>query len=81
MYRFMVDKRRAQDSAWRIPEKELFLYGILGGGIGGFSAMWIFHHKTSKRSFCVPYTVLFVLNVIVVVALIVALIAVPIVLR
>lgn len=53
---------------WRIPEKHLFLCGILGGAIGGFYAMLVLPHKTSvrKREFCVIYTVLFVLNVLVV---------------
>ncbi len=73
----MVDKRRAKNSEWRITEKELFIYGILGGAIGGFCAMWTFRHKTSKRQFCVPYTVLFVLNLIVLLAIIAVLIAVP----
>ena len=67
----MVDKRRAEADAWRVPEKELFLCGLLGGGIGGFTAMWIFHHKTSKKPFCIPFTLVFILNVIVVLGLII----------
>ena len=73
----MIDKRRATNSEWRISEKELFIYGIVGGAIGGFCAMWVFRHKTSKRQFCVPYTVLFVLNLLVMLAIIIVLIAVP----
>ena len=75
--RFMIDKRRATNSEWRISEKELFIYGIVGGAIGGFCAMWVFRHKTSKRQFCVPYTVLFVLNLLVMLTIIIVLIAVP----
>ncbi len=66
--RFTVDKRRATNNEWqiRIPEKYLFLCGILGGAIGGYCAMLVLTHKTKKKKFCVPYTVLFVLNVLVV---------------
>lgn len=41
-----IDKRRAIKSQWRIPEKVLFLYVILGGGIGGCLGMFGFRHKT-----------------------------------
>ena len=30
-----IDKRRAKQNAWRIPEKTLFLTAILGGALGG----------------------------------------------
>ena len=30
-----IDKRRAKQNAWRIPEKTLFLPAILGGALGG----------------------------------------------
>ncbi len=73
----MIDKRRATNSEWRISEKELFIYGIVGGAIGGFCAMWVFRHKTSKRQFCVPYTVLFVLNLLAMLTIITVLIDVP----
>ena len=41
-----VDKRRAKRGAWRIPEKRLFLWALLGGGVGGTLGMFVFHHKT-----------------------------------
>ena len=31
-----IDKRRAKQNAWRIPEKTLFLPAILGGALGHF---------------------------------------------
>ncbi len=41
-----VDKHRARNQQWRIPEKMLFLPVFLGGSIGGILGMNFFHHKT-----------------------------------
>lgn len=41
-----LDKRRARLHQWRIPERTLFAFAILGGGIGASLGMWLFHHKT-----------------------------------
>ena len=46
-----IDKSKAIKGKWRIPEKRLFLYVILGGGIGGLFGMYIFRHKTKHMSF------------------------------
>ncbi len=48
---FGVDKRRAKRGAWRIPERTLFLLAILGGSIGAFLGMHVFHHKTKHWYF------------------------------
>lgn len=70
--RFKEDKRRAEKDSWRIPERELFLWGLFGGAIGGFVAMVVCHHKTIKLSFCIPYTVLFIINLAVLVVVVAA---------
>lgn len=41
-----VDKRKARREEWRIPESTLWLFALLGGGVGGFLGMRCFHHKT-----------------------------------
>ncbi len=56
------DKRRATRNKWRIPESNLFIAGILGGGIGGFIGMKLFHHKTRKASFYIIYSVSIILH-------------------
>jgi uncharacterized membrane protein YsdA (DUF1294 family) len=46
-----IDKQKAIKGEWRIPEKRLFAYVILGGGIGGCLGMSIFRHKTKHIQF------------------------------
>lgn len=45
------DKQKAKKHKWRTPEKVLFLFVILGGGIGGTAGMYAFHHKTKHWYF------------------------------
>lgn len=41
-----ADKRRAKKDRRRVPEKTLFLLAIIGGSLGAFLGMRLFHHKT-----------------------------------
>ena len=57
-----LDKSKAQRGAWRIPEKTLLLLAFLGGGIGAFCGMHIFHHKTKKNLFKIGVPLCIVAN-------------------
>lgn len=46
-----IDKKRAINHAWRIPEKTLFLSAILGGSICAIAGMQVFRHKTKHWYF------------------------------
>lgn len=46
-----IDKYRAKKKMWRIPEKTLLSFGILGGILG----MVLFHHKIRVTKFKVIY--------------------------
>lgn len=48
---YVIDKRKAQNGAWRIPEKTLLLFSALGGALGGLFAMSLVRHKTKKWYF------------------------------
>ena len=50
-FTMVIDKKRAIKDGWRIPEKNLFLLAVLGGGIGGLIAMVFKRHKN-----CLLYT-------------------------
>ena len=47
------DKRRAVKKQYRIPEKTLFLLGILGGSAGCLLGMYLFRHKTRHLKFVI----------------------------
>lgn len=59
-----IDKRRAKRHEWRIPEKTLFLFTLLGGGIGGTLGMWHFRHKTQHWYFRFGFPSLALIQVI-----------------
>ncbi len=46
-----ADKHRAKKNAWRIPEKSLLGFSLLGGAVGGLLGMQRFRHKTRHRYF------------------------------
>ena len=46
-----VDKLRAKKGKWRIPETTLLLLAIIGGSIGAWFSMKVWHHKTMHKKF------------------------------
>ena len=48
-----IDKQRARRRDWRIPEKVLFGAALLGGSVGVWAGMYLFHHKTRHWYFVV----------------------------
>jgi uncharacterized membrane protein YsdA (DUF1294 family) len=46
-----IDKARAQDGSWRIPEGIFYRLAIAGGAFGILAGSSVFHHKTLKISF------------------------------
>lgn len=48
---FGIDKWKAEKHAWRISENTLIVLSLIGGGIGGYIGMKVFHHKTRKLKF------------------------------
>lgn len=57
-----LDKRKAKNRRWRIPERTLFLFALLGGSFGGLAGMTFFHHKTKQKKFQIGFPVLFLLQ-------------------
>lgn len=62
---FGIDKRRAVYHRWRIPESTLIAVAVLGGCIGSYFGMRVFHHKTKKPLFRYGILVIILLWVIV----------------
>ena len=62
-----IDKQKAKHGSWRIPEKTLFLFTLLGGGIGTIAGMYVFRHKTRKLYFTVGFPVILISEVILII--------------
>lgn len=60
---FGVDKYKAIRQEWRIRESTLLGLALIGGSIGGWLAMYIFHHKTKKVKFFVGIPVILVIQI------------------
>ena len=61
---FVIDKWKARNNAWRIPEATLFLLAIIGGSIGAKLGMHVWHHKTKHLSFIIGIPVILLLQVV-----------------
>ena len=61
-----IDKQKAVEGRWRIPEFTLLLTGFIGGAIGSFAGMKFFRHKTKKLKFRILVPVFMVLNLAVI---------------
>lgn len=48
---YAVDKSKAENGEWRIPEATLLGFSFFGGAIGGYLAMNIVRHKTKHWYF------------------------------
>jgi uncharacterized membrane protein YsdA (DUF1294 family) len=59
-----VDKNRAINHKYRIPEKNLWITALLGGAVGTTLGMKLFRHKTKHISFKIGFPFLAVLELI-----------------
>ena len=46
-----IDKYKAKKSKWRISEATLLMMAAIGGSIGAWAGMRLWHHKTMHREF------------------------------
>lgn len=46
-----IDKLKAKKRKWRIPEATLILFAIMGGSIGAWLGIKVWHHKTMHKKF------------------------------
>ncbi|MUK86897.1 DUF1294 domain-containing protein [Ornithinibacillus sp. L9] len=62
-----VDKRKAKNNQYRLPERTLWGIAILGGAIGSLVGMKVFRHKTKHRSFVIGMPLLIVVHLVLIV--------------
>ena len=46
-----IDKWKAKKAKWRIREASLLLLAVLGGSVGAWLGMRVWHHKTQHKKF------------------------------
>ena len=62
---FGVDKTKAKNHSWRVPEKTLFLLAIIGGSVGAIIGMHTFRHKTRKWYFAIGMPLILIVQVVI----------------
>ena len=46
-----IDKYKAKKARWRISEATLLMMAVVGGSIGAWAGMRLWHHKTMHKKF------------------------------
>lgn len=57
------DKKQSKKRGRRVPEKTLWLFAIVGGGIGSYLGMMAFSHKTRHTEFRIGFLLLALLYI------------------
>ncbi len=58
-----IDKKKAIKNSYRIREKTLFLFAILGGSVGSIVGMQKFRHKTKHWYFVVGMPFILIIQI------------------
>ena len=51
VFLYGIDKYKARKGRWRISEATLLMMAVIGGSIGAWSGMRLWHHKTMHKKF------------------------------
>ena len=62
-----IDKYKAKKNKWRISEATLLMIAIIGGSIGAWVGMRLWHHKTMHKKFKYGIPVIMIMQVCLVV--------------
>ena len=60
-----IDKYRARNGKWRIPEATLLMLAVVGGSVGAGRGMKAWHHKTRPRKFRYGVPAILLLQIVV----------------
>ena len=58
-----IDKYKAKKGRWRISEATLLLIAVIGGSIGAWTGMRLWHHKTMHKKFKYGIPIIIILQV------------------
>lgn len=60
-----IDKYRARNGKWRIPEATLLMLAVVGGSVGAWLGMKAWHHKTRHGKFRYGVPAILLLQIVV----------------
>lgn len=60
-----IDKCRARNGKWRIPEATLLMLAVVGGSVGAWLGMKAWHHKTRHMKFRYGVPAILLLQIVV----------------
>ena len=58
-----VDKYKAKKNKWRISEATLLTMAAIGGSIGAWAGMRLWHHKTMHKKFYIGVPTIIILQI------------------
>ncbi len=58
-----LDKRKAKNNEFRIPERTLFSAAVIGGSVGSIAGMYVFRHKTRHPSFKIGMPLILLIHI------------------
>ena len=67
----LADKQKARKKKWRIPEKVLLGFAVIGGSIGALAGMYTFRHKIKHLKFTIGIPVILSLQIVLAVCMMV----------
>ena len=59
-----IDKYKAKKGKWRISEATLLMMAVIGGSIGAWTGMRLWHHKTMHKKFKYGIPIIIILQVV-----------------
>lgn len=62
-----IDKFKARHSKWRVPETTLLGMAVVGGSVGAWLGMSVWHHKTLHKKFKYGVPLILILQIVLVV--------------
>lgn len=65
-FTYGLDKWKAKRSRWRIREAALLTLAVLGGSIGAWLGMKVWHHKTQHKKFRISIPIIIIVQAIII---------------
>ena len=62
-FMYGIDKWKAKHAKWRVPEAVLLVLAVVGGSIGAWLGMQVWHHKTLHKKFRYGIPLIIILHV------------------